>query len=45
MKDFWKVEVINGTLKWVQYITYTSGKIVKRIYNNPNDKTAFEIAE
>jgi hypothetical protein len=45
MKDLWKVEVINGTLKWVQYITYSTGKVVKRVYNNLADKTDFEVSE
>ena len=45
MKSFWSIECISGTLKLVETVVYSTGKQVKRIYNNPNDRTAFEIAE
>lgn len=44
MESFWTVECIKGALKLVETVVY-SNKQVKRIYDNPNDLTAFEIAE
>ena len=44
MKSFWSIECIKGTLKLVETVVY-SNKVVKRIYNSPNDPTAYEIAE
>ena len=45
MKSFWSIECISGALKLVETVVYSTGKQVKRIYNNPSDLTAFEIAE
>jgi hypothetical protein len=44
MESFWTVECIKGALKLVETVVY-SNKQVKRIYENPNDLTAYEIAE
>lgn len=42
MKSFWTVECIKGTLKLVETVVY-SNKKVKRVYDNPNNLTSFEI--
>jgi hypothetical protein len=42
MKSFWSIECINGALKLVETVVY-SNKVVKRVYNNPSDRTSFEI--
>jgi hypothetical protein len=43
MKAVWYIECIKGTLKLVEYVTYSSGKQVKRVYSDPKDLTNFEI--
>lgn len=45
MESFWTVECIKGALKLVETVVYSTGKKVKRVYDNPNNPTAYEIAE
>lgn len=45
MESFWGIECIKGTLKLVETVVYSTGKKVKRVYDNPNNLTAYEIAE
>ena len=45
MKSFWGIECFNGALKLVETVVYSTGKKVKRVYDNPNNLTAYEIAE
>ena len=43
MNNYWITLVHNGALKLAQVITYSTGKSVTRVYNNPCDLTEFEI--
>jgi hypothetical protein len=43
MQSFWHIELFKGALCLVQYVKYSSGKQVKRVYSDPNNLTSYEI--
>ena len=43
MKSHWAIECIKGTLKLVETVVYSTGKKVKRVYDNPNNLASYEI--
>jgi hypothetical protein len=43
MKNYWITLVHQGALKLAEIITYSNGKKVTRVYNNPCDLTEFEL--